>query len=72
MKDFSVRLSDRPGELAQVATALSRYGVNIKALAGLAIDGQVMVKCCLPRPTAVFFAAITVTGYELHLCQASC
>ena len=40
MKDFSVRLSDRPGELAQVATALSRYGVNIKALAGLAIDGE--------------------------------
>jgi len=37
-----------------------------------AIDGQVMVKCCLPRPTAVFFAAITVTGYELHLCQAGC
>jgi hypothetical protein len=44
MKDFSVALSHRPGELAQVATALSRYGVNIKALAGLAIDGQVMVR----------------------------
>jgi len=44
MKDFGVRLTHRPGELAQVATALSRYGVNIKALAGLAVDGQVMVR----------------------------
>lgn len=44
MKDFAVRLTHRPGELAQVATALSRYGVNIKALAGLAVDGQVMVR----------------------------
>jgi hypothetical protein len=52
MKDFSVRLSDRPGELAQVATALSRYGVNIKALAGLAIDGQVMVRVIADEPDA--------------------
>jgi hypothetical protein len=50
MKDFAVRLSDRPGELAQVATALSRYGVNIKSLAGLAIDGQVMVRLIADQP----------------------
>ncbi len=50
MKDFAVRLSDRPGELAQVATALSRYGVNIKSLAGLAIDGQVMIRIIADEP----------------------
>lgn len=44
MEDFSVKLSHRPGELARVATALSRYGVNIKSLAGLAVDGQVVVR----------------------------
>ncbi len=44
MEDFAIRLSDRPGELARVATALSRYGVNIKSLAGLAADGQVVVR----------------------------
>ena len=44
MQDFAIRLSDRPGELARVATALSRYGVNIKSLAGLAADGQVVVR----------------------------
>lgn len=44
MKDFAISLSDRPGELAQVATALSRYGVNLKSIAGLAIDGHVVVR----------------------------
>jgi len=50
MKDFAVRLSDEPGELAHVATALSRYGVNIKAVAGLAIDGQVMIRIIADEP----------------------
>ena len=52
MKDFAVGLSHRPGELAQVATALSRFGVNIKALAGLAVDGQVMVRLIADEPEA--------------------
>lgn len=44
MKDFAVQLTHRPGELARVADALSRYGVNIKAVAGLAIDQHVVVR----------------------------
>jgi hypothetical protein len=44
MKDFAIALTHRPGELARVADALSRYGVNIKALAGVAIDNQVAVR----------------------------
>jgi hypothetical protein len=52
MRDFALGLSHRPGELAQVATALSRYGVNIKALAGLAVDGQVMVRLIADEPDA--------------------
>ena len=44
MRDFAITMTDRPGELARVATALSRYGVNIKSLAGLAIEGQVLVR----------------------------
>jgi hypothetical protein len=44
MEDFAIRMSDRPGELARLATALSRYGVNIKSLAGLAVDHQVLVR----------------------------
>lgn len=44
MKDFALELTHRPGELARVADALSRYGVNIKALAGVAIDQHVVVR----------------------------
>lgn len=44
MKDFAIELTHRPGELARVAEALSRYGVNIKALAGLAIGQHVVLR----------------------------
>jgi hypothetical protein len=44
MKDFAIELTDRPGELARVATALSRYGVNVKAVAGLAVGSRVLVR----------------------------
>jgi len=44
MKDFSIQLTHRPGELARVATALSRHGVNIKSLAGIAVGQQVVLR----------------------------
>ena len=52
MEDFAIRLSDRPGELARVATALSRYGVNIKSVAGVASEGQVLVRILADNPEA--------------------
>jgi hypothetical protein len=44
MIDFSIQLTHRPGELARVATALSRHGVNIKSLAGIAVGQQVVLR----------------------------
>ena len=44
MRDFAIELTDRPGELGRVATALSRYSVNLKAVTGLAIDHHVLVR----------------------------
>ena len=44
MKDFAIQLTDRPGELARVATALSRYGVNVKAVAGMSVGTSVLVR----------------------------
>lgn len=44
MRDFAIELTDRPGELGRVATALSRYGVNLKAVAGLAVGSHVLVR----------------------------
>lgn len=50
MKDFAIELTHRAGELARVADALSRYGVNIKALAGQAIDQRVVVRIIADEP----------------------
>ena len=44
MRDFAIQLTHRPGELARVASALSRQRVNIKSLAGLAFDSYVTVR----------------------------
>ena len=43
MKEFRVTMSNRPGELARVATALSRQDVSIKAIACTASANQVVV-----------------------------
>jgi acetolactate synthase small subunit len=37
-------LTHRPGELARVARALARYGLNLKSVAGMAIDGRVEIR----------------------------
>jgi predicted amino acid-binding ACT domain protein len=52
MKDFAIELTDRPGELGRVATALSRYGVNLKAVTGLALDRHVLVRIIADDPDA--------------------
>lgn len=44
MRDFAIHLTHRPGELARVATALSRYGVNVKSVAALSIEGHALVR----------------------------
>jgi hypothetical protein len=52
MKDFAIELTDRPGELGRVATALSRYGVNLKAVTGLALEKHVLVRIIADDPDA--------------------
>ena len=44
MKDCSIQLTNHPGDLARVAQALGRRGVNIKALAGLSIGGVAVAR----------------------------
>lgn len=41
MREFRITMTNRPGELARVATALSRQAVSIKALAASASGGHV-------------------------------
>ena len=44
MRDFAIKLTHRPGELARVASALARQRVNIRSVAGLAIDTYVTIR----------------------------
>lgn len=61
MSDFAIRLNDRPGELARVATALAHYGVNLRSVTALAIDGQAMLHI-LPDESDAARAALTANG----------
>ncbi len=42
MKDCSIQLTDHPGDLARIAEALARRGVNIKGLAAVSIGRQAL------------------------------
>jgi hypothetical protein len=44
MKDFTIHLTHRPGELADVANALSLKGVNIKSLAAMTVGNQALMR----------------------------
>lgn len=71
MKDCSIQLTNHPGDLARVAQALSRRGVNIKALAGMSIGGVAMARI-LPDDivvarSALEAAKIRFTESEVHL-----
>jgi hypothetical protein len=44
MRDCSIQLTNHPGDLARVAQALARRGVNIKALAGISVGGVAMAR----------------------------
>jgi hypothetical protein len=72
MRDCSIQLTNHPGDLARVAQALARRGVNIKALAGISVGGGVAIARILPDDIAVARSAfeeanIRFTEGEVHL-----
>jgi len=72
MRDCSIQLTNHPGDLARVAQALARRGVNIKALAGISVGGGVAIARILPDDIAVArsaleAASIRFTEGEVHL-----
>ena len=71
MKDCSIQLTNHPGDLARVAQALPRRGVNIKALAGISVGGVAMARI-LPDDIVVArsafeAASIRFTESEVHI-----
>ena len=72
MKDCSIQLTNHPGDLARVAQALARRGVNIKALAAISAGGGVAMARILPDDITVARSAleaanIRFTESEVHL-----
>lgn len=57
---FTVKLDDRPGSLARVATALGERGVNITGIVGVAedTDGALMLTTSDPTVTREAFSAL--------------
>ncbi len=71
MRDCAIRLTNHPGDFARVAQALARRGVNIKAIAGLALGGDAIVRV-LPDDiaaarSALEAAAIRFSEGEVHV-----
>jgi hypothetical protein len=71
MKDCSIQLTNHPGDLARVAQALGRRGVNIKALAGLSIGGtataRILPDDIVAARSALEAANIRFTEGEVHI-----
>jgi hypothetical protein len=44
MRDFTIPLTHRPGELGRVANALAKKSVNIKSVAGMSLGNQAAVR----------------------------
>jgi hypothetical protein len=69
---FTVKLDDRPGALARMATALAERGVNIAGIVGIAEDtnGELMLETSDAAATREAFDALGV-AYEAHDADAS-
>jgi hypothetical protein len=44
MRDFAIHLTHKPGELARVAHALARAGVNLKSVTGMVMGNQGLLR----------------------------
>lgn len=64
---FTVKLDDRPGSLARVATALGERGVNITGIVGVAedTDGALMLTTSDPIASREVFGALELP-FEEH------
>ncbi|HVQ23379.1 MAG TPA: ACT domain-containing protein [Candidatus Saccharimonadia bacterium] len=69
---FTVRLDDRPGSLARLATALGERGVNITGIVGVAedTDGTLMLTTSDAEATNAVLATLGI-DHERHVDAAS-
>ncbi|HHC08822.1 MAG TPA: hypothetical protein ENK55_08910 [Actinobacteria bacterium] len=67
MREFTVTLANRPGQLAQLAKLLADHGVHLESLAAVALDGESIVRF-LPQEPGLARRALDEAGlhYEEH------
>jgi hypothetical protein len=68
---FTVELSDKPGSLAKMATALGEHGINIGAIVGIAedTDGALMLATSDAEGTRSAFKSLGL-AFEEHDAEA--
>ena len=68
---FTVELSDKPGSLAKMATALGERGINIGAIVGIAedTDGALMLATSDADGTRTVFKSLGL-AFEEHDAEA--
>ena len=71
MRDCSIQLTNHPGDLARVAQALGRRGVNIKGVAaisvGTAATARILPDDIVVARSALEAASIRFTESEVHI-----
>jgi hypothetical protein len=69
---FTVKLDDKPGALARMATALAERGVNIAGIVGIAedTDGELMLETSDAERTRAAFDAAGIR-YQAHDADAA-
>jgi hypothetical protein len=69
---FTVKLDDKPGALARMATALADRGVNIAGIVGIAedTDGELMLETSDADATRAAFDAAGI-AYQAHDADAA-
>lgn len=70
MKDCTIQLTNNPGDLARVTQALSRRGVNVKAIAAMTVNGAAVARILpddiVAARAALESASVKFTESEVH------
>lgn len=68
MRDFSIELKHRPGELARVASTLARHGVALRAGSAFAV-GPRMIARFVPSDIEATRAALDAANVRFEECE---
>jgi hypothetical protein len=68
MRDFAIHVTHRPGEMARVAHALARKGVNLKSVAAMTIGSQGLIRL-IPDDIEAARGALRENNLQFEECE---